>query len=197
MRDAELIRALDLADVSMRAVTTIGYVAPSVEWLRYPSAEDEPALAVGSAFRSAVERAGLELTVECPPLDAPIWVDRGMWEKVVLNLVSNAFKFTAKGSVSLRIHSAEGSPLRAGSQWMALSVTDTGIGIAEDKQRIIFEAFQQADGTTSRKYGGTGLGLYIARRLARAMGGELSVDSAPGQGARFTFTLPSRVPAQA
>ena len=116
-------------------------------------------------------------------------------QQVLRNLLSNAFKFTEEGGVTLRIGSAEGSPLRAGVDWIALSVTDTGIGIPEDKQRIIFEAFQQADGTTSRKYGGTGLGLAISREIARLLGGEIVVSSQPGRGSTFTLFLPIEPPA--
>ena len=111
------------------------------------------------------------------------------------NLLSNAFKFTEHGGVTLEIGSAEGSPLRSGSDWIALSVRDTGIGIPEDKQRIIFEAFQQADGTTSRRYGGTGLGLAISREIARLLGGEIVLSSVPGQGSTFTLFLPLQAPA--
>ncbi|MEA1831570.1 HAMP domain-containing protein [Methylobacterium durans] len=118
-------------------------------------------------------------------------------QQVLRNLLSNAFKFTEKGGVTLRIASAEGSPLRAGSQWLSLAVTDTGIGIPEGKQRIIFEAFQQADGTTSRKYGGTGLGLAISREIARLLGGEIVLDSRPGEGSTFTLFLPFEPPASA
>jgi CheY-like chemotaxis protein len=111
-------------------------------------------------------------------------------QQVLRNLLSNAFKFTETGSVTLKIESAEGSPLRSGSDWISFSVIDTGIGIPEDKQRIVFEAFQQADGTTSRKYGGTGLGLAISREIARLLGGEIVVSSEPGKGSTFTLFLP-------
>jgi CheY-like chemotaxis protein len=104
--------------------------------------------------------------------------------QVLRNLLSNAVKFTERGRVSLRIS-------RTSPEVLAFAVGDSGIGIPKDKQRLIFEAFQQADGSTSRKYGGTGLGLAISREIAGLLGGDLRVESAPGQGSTFTLFLPT------
>jgi len=146
-------------------------------------------------FRQVAEERKLNFHVEVDPkLPLAIRTDSKRLQQVLRNLLSNAFKFTERGGVTLQIGSAEGSPLRAGSQWIAMSVTDTGIGIPEDKQRIIFEAFQQADGTTSRKYGGTGLGLSISREIARLLGGEIVVSSTPGSGSTFTLFVPVEPP---
>ncbi|MEA2204793.1 MAG: hypothetical protein QOE77_1569 [Blastocatellia bacterium] len=125
-------------------------------------------------------------------------------QQILMNLLSNAFKFTEEGKVSLNIAPAAPDEtyhlesLNRSGQVLAFSVKDTGIGIPAEKQRIIFEPFQQADGTTSRKYGGTGLGLSISREIARLLGGEIRMISTPGEGSTFTFYLPRNyVPAGA
>jgi CheY-like chemotaxis protein len=124
--------------------------------------------------------------IVAPDAPAQITTDEQRLQQVLKNLLSNAFKFTEKGSVNLEIG---GTP-----NGVAFSVSDTGVGIPEDKLKLIFEAFQQADGTTSRRYGGTGLGLSISREIARLLGGEIRVESQSGEGSRFTLLLPLEAP---
>ncbi len=154
---------------------------------------------VDRTFRHVAEAQRLEFTIDVEPrLSKTFETDPKRLQQVLKNLLSNAFKFTARGSVQLSIGSARSGwsqghdALDRARSVLAISVRDTGIGIPPEKQQIIFEAFQQADGSTSRKYGGTGLGLAISRELARLLGGELTLVSAPDQGSTFTLYLPQR-----
>ena len=150
-------------------------------------------------FDPVAQQKGITFTVdirsEVPPA---IFTDGQRLQQVLKNLLSNAFKFTEKGGITLTIKKAENEKrfasrsLDVAETVIAFAVTDTGIGIAKEKQQLIFEAFQQADGTTSRKFGGTGLGLSISREIARLLGGEIKVESTSGRGSSFTLFLPAR-----
>ena len=137
-------------------------------------------------FRHIADQKGLSFEIKmAETLPDTMFTDPTRLQQILKNLLSNAFKFTNKGSVTMVIEPESESMVR-------FSVQDTGIGIALDKQKLIFEAFQQADGTTSRKYGGTGLGLTISREMARLLGGVIEVRSALGEGSTFTLRLPFR-----
>src|SRR5687768_3563287 len=155
---------------------------------------------VERSFRAVAEQKQLGFAVDIQTGTPPrIVTDGQRLNQVLKNLLSNAFKFTHEGNVTLTIRAAEKArrfanpSLDNASAVIAFAVSDTGIGIPKDKQRLIFEAFQQADGTTNRKYGGTGLGLSISREIARLLGGEIRVESTPGVGSTFTLFLPDRL----
>jgi len=166
---------LDLAKIESGAVIALN-VAP----VTFRELRDD----LERAFRQVANDKRLEFSITLDPaLPAEMRTDAGRLKQVLKNLLANAFKFTASGAVILRV--APQAPDR-----VAFAVSDTGIGIAPDKQELIFEAFRQADGSTSRQYGGTGLGLSISRELTRLLGGKLRLASAPGEGSTFTLVLP-------
>jgi signal transduction histidine kinase/DNA-binding response OmpR family regulator len=138
---------------------------------------------LASVFRSATERAGLELKIECPALPAPVYVDRDMWEKIVLNLVSNAFKFTFEGEI--RIH------LEQQGDAVELQVTDTGVGIPADEMPRLFERFHRVDNTRSRTHEGSGIGLALVYELVRLHGGFMRAESEEGSGSTFFIRIPT------
>jgi CheY-like chemotaxis protein len=152
---------------------------------------------VERTFRHVAESKNLDFMVRIDPrLDDPLFTDAKRLQQIIKNLLSNAFKFTHQGRVALTVEPApagwspENEDLNSAAEVVAFAVSDTGIGISTDKQQIIFEAFQQADGSTNRKYGGTGLGLAISRELSRLLGGEIRLASTPGRGSTFTLYLP-------
>jgi CheY-like chemotaxis protein len=138
--------------------------------------------ALASNFRSACERAGLELVVDCPPLDAPVYVDLDMWEKIVLNLVSNAFKFTFEGSIKVA--------LRRVGITVELVVQDTGVGIPADELPRVFERFHRIEAQRARTHEGTGIGLALVQELVKLHGGVIDVSSIPDQGTEFRVAVP-------
>jgi CheY-like chemotaxis protein/signal transduction histidine kinase/HAMP domain-containing protein len=155
--------------------------------------------AMYAIFKPEAQEKGLTLRYERDPaLPKTLRSDRHRLEQILKNLLNNAIKFTEKGEVALRFHRPEGpdaiGELRSAGfdpdRMLAVTVSDTGVGVPSDKQQEIFESFRQADGSTSRKYGGAGLGLAISRELARMLGGDIRLLSAPEQGASFTAYLP-------
>lgn len=146
---------------------------------------DEVAKDLQKLFNPMVQEKGIQFNINIEEGLKSIETDRLRVDQVLRNLLSNALKFTSEGSINLNIKKDTKN-----IDFIIFSVKDTGIGIAEEKQRIIFEAFQQADGSTRRKFGGTGLGLSISREIARLLGGELSLTSKVDEGSEFSFSIP-------
>ncbi len=137
---------------------------------------------LASNFRSACERAGLGLVIDCPSLGEPVYVDREMWEKIVLNLLSNAFKFTFDGEIAVR--------LRSIGRQAELCVRDTGVGIPSHELPRLFERFHRIEGQRSRTYEGSGIGLALVQELVKLHGGTIEADSVVSHGTSFTITIP-------
>jgi PAS domain S-box-containing protein len=137
---------------------------------------------LASVFRSAIEKAGLTFDVDCPPLPETVCLDRGMWEKVVLNLLSNALKFTFEGSVTVSV--------RAGADTAVVEIADTGIGVPPEEIPRLFERFHRMENARSRSNEGSGIGLALVRELVGLHGGTITAASTEGEGTRFTIRLP-------
>ncbi|ACL61140.1 HAMP domain-containing protein [Methylobacterium nodulans] len=179
----------DILDLSKIESGTVSVEAEEISFANLLAATARP-------FRHEAENRRLAFDVEVAPELGTLITDSKRLQQVLKNLLSNAFKFTEQGGVRLRVAPAAGGwsadhpILRQAPMVVAFEVSDTGIGIPPEKQKIIFEAFQQADAGTSRKYGGTGLGLAISRELANLLGGEIQLRSASGVGSTFTLYLP-------
>jgi HAMP domain-containing protein/CheY-like chemotaxis protein/signal transduction histidine kinase len=174
-----------------------GTMAVEIDELRFDILAEQ----VERTFAQVARDRGLDFAIELArELPVSVFTDPRRLQQILKNLLANAFKFTDSGSVRLSVRTAhsgwtpEHPSLSRADTVIAFTVSDTGIGIPSDKQRIIFEAFQQADGTTSRKYGGTGLGLSISRELSVLLGGEIRVVSEPGRGSAFTLYVPLTPP---
>ena len=137
---------------------------------------------IASQFRSALDGAGLRFSVDCQPLVEPVFVDRDMWEKIVSNLLSNAFKFTLEGEVAISLKPVDDA--------VELQVRDTGIGIPDDQREKVFERFHRVELTSARTHEGTGIGLALVNELVRLHGGNVGLKSAVGLGSTFTVTIP-------
>ena len=137
---------------------------------------------LASNFRSACEKAGLELRIDCPPLGEPMFVDRQMWEKIVLNLLSNAFKFTFEGEISVSMRRADSA--------MELRVRDTGTGIPAEEIPLLFERFHRVENARGRTHEGSGIGLALVQELVKLHGGSVGAESEVGRGTMFTVSIP-------
>ena len=184
--------AVDIEMARRNALRLLRLVNTLLDFARIESARHEAQLEpvdlaaftaeLASMFRAAVERAGLQLTVDCASLARPVHVDRDMWEKVVLNLLSNAVKFTLHGEIRVAVSDVDGSAV--------LTVADTGTGIPDADLPHIFDRFYRARESDSRTHEGAGIGLALVKELVEIMGGEISVESRRGHGTTFFVTLP-------
>ncbi|AFZ09607.1 PAS/PAC sensor hybrid histidine kinase [Oscillatoria nigro-viridis PCC 7112] len=138
---------------------------------------------LASTFRSLIERAGMSLIVDCPSLPEAIYIDREMWEKIVLNLLSNAFKFTLAGTITVRLQCLENC--------VKLTVSDTGVGIHSEELPHLFERFHRIKNSQGRSFEGSGIGLSLVQELVKIHGGAIDVSSTFGQGSCFTVTIPA------
>jgi signal transduction histidine kinase len=145
---------------------------------------------VATTIRPLAAKNGNQLVVECPADVSTMWGDLTRVRQALLNLASNASKFTERGVITIAVARQR----EAGSEWISMAVSDTGIGMTVDQMARLFEEFTQADASTTRRYGGTGLGLAISRRLCRMTGGDITASSAPGSGSTFTIRLPAEAP---
>jgi signal transduction histidine kinase len=136
---------------------------------------------LASSFRSAIEKAGLQLHLQLGHIGEEVYVDTGMWEKIILNLVSNAFKYTSRGSITVAVQESKGT--------VRISVTDTGVGIPEDQLGLIFDRFHRVENNSVRSQEGTGIGLSLVKELVRIHQGSIEVQSRPGEGSAFTVVL--------
>ena len=137
---------------------------------------------LASVFRSAIEKAGLEFIVDCQPLSEPVYVDRDMWEKIVLNLLSNAFKFTQRGYIKVYQRASKGN--------IELAIEDTGSGIPESEVKNVFKRFHRIEKTQGRTHEGSGIGLALVQELAKLHGGSVRVESVYGSGSTFIVSIP-------
>jgi signal transduction histidine kinase len=193
LRDPSLsLRGDALAAVHRNALRLLRLVNTLLDFARLEASRlqssfepiDLPLLTGGlaGAFQSLVESAGLKLRVECPPLPEPIYVDRSHWEKIVLNLVSNAFKFTFEGEIVVRLQATDTD--------IELSVADTGTGIPAHELPKVFDRFQRVEGARGRSFEGTGIGLALVQELVRLHGGTVGVESTVGRGTTFIVRIP-------
>ncbi len=207
--DTELTREqradLDLVRASGASLMTIindilDFSKIEAGQLRLEEIEFAPADAIADMVKILSMRAhekGLELIYDAPGLPRVLVGDPGRLRQIVVNLVGNAIKFTERGEVAVTVSALPDRAEPAAAVTLRVSVRDSGIGIAPEKQGTIFDAFSQADASTTRRYGGTGLGLTISAKLARLMGGTITVESVPGQGSVFTVSVSCGVPAPA